>query len=87
MRSLVHETAAHRTWTSPRHETWDVGPTLPARRASLRRALRQGLLRAATRARAGAGTSAANEQVPAQHDRTQREQQPGLPDPARVASA
>ena len=82
MRSLVHETAVQRTWTWTRHETWDVGPTVPARRASLRRALRKGLLRAAARSRA----SAANEQIPAQHDGAQRQQQPGLPDPARVAT-
>lgn len=83
MRSLVHETTVQRGWTAPKHATWDVGPTIPARRASLRRALRQGLLRAAARSR----SSAANEQIPTQHDGTEREQQPGLPDPSGIATA
>ena len=83
MRSLAHEAITQRTSTSPRHETWDLVPSGPTRRAVLRRALRQGWLRAATAAR----PSAANEQVPADHDRAEREKQPGLPDPAGVATA
>ena len=68
MRSLAHEAAAQRTWTQPRHETWNKGrnravswdspgpwdgpshlgvPADSTRRAVLRRALRQGLLRPA----------------------------------------
>jgi hypothetical protein len=58
MRSLAQEFAAQRNSTGPRHESWDearsrdsagawnVAP-VPSRRAVLRRALRQGLLRPA----------------------------------------
>jgi hypothetical protein len=86
MRSRAHELTAQRTST-PRHETWNetwheavpwdvpswTEPAGPSRRAVLRRALRQGLLRPAVRAvPAGdvvraARPSAANEQIPADH--------------------
>jgi hypothetical protein len=66
MRSLAHELATQRTSTQPRHESSSEAPAWteperlseplsqpsgPTRRAVLRRALRQGLLRPATRLR------------------------------------
>ena len=82
MRSLAHELTAQRTSTGPRHETWNeaapwdqqswTGPTGPSRRAVLRRALRQGLLRPAVRAGDLAGVSrpsGTNEQIPADYER------------------
>jgi hypothetical protein len=103
MRSLAHELTAQRTSAGPRHETrneavpWDAQswtePTGPSRRAVLRRALRQGLLRPAVRAvRAGdviraARPSAANEQIPADHQRAEAKQESDLPDPAWVPAS
>ena len=83
MRSLVHEAVVQRTWTEPRHGSWDPVPT-PTRRAVLRRALRQGWLRPAVRL--GRRQSAPDEQIPADHEDAEPKQQPGLPDPARVAA-
>ena len=85
MRSLPHETVIARTWTQPRHGTWN-SPPAGVRRARLRRLIRQGLVLPAQRVRLDR-ESAANEQVPADHDRAEREEQPGLPDPAGVATA
>ena len=80
MRSLAHELTARRISTGSRHETWketraeavswDAPPQGPSRRAVLRRALRQGLLRPAACARDLTGNArvlAANEQIPADH--------------------
>ena len=90
MRSLANEIAIQRAWTQPQHATWE-GPTAtitaiePARRrAVLRRLLRQGELRAASLRRGGSGP---DQQVPADHDRAERDEQPRLPEPAGVAPA
>jgi hypothetical protein len=87
VRSLAHESVVARTWTQRRDESWDAAPAGdPPRRATLRRAFRQGLLRPALSGPARI-RPLADEQVPADHDRAKREQQTGLPDPAGIAPA
>ena len=85
MRSLPHETVIARTWTQPQHETWN-GPSPAVRRARLRRLIRQGLILPAQRIRQGR-ESAADEQVPADHEHPEAQQQAGLPDPAGIAAS
>jgi hypothetical protein len=84
MRSLPHETVIARTWARLRHETW-IGATVGVRRARLRRLIRQGLYVPAERVRR-AGVSAADEQVPADHEHAEPQQQARLPDPAGIAT-
>ena len=85
MRSLPHETVTARTWTRPRHDTW-IGPSTGVRRARLRRLIRQGLILPAQRVRQGR-ESAADQQVPADHEHPEPQQQAGLPDPAGIATS